>query len=62
LRIMEEDIKQVPAIIKSLGIAEAIQAWDNVAKEADAYRVNAYITVTTEEEAKKAGKSMQKTA
>jgi hypothetical protein len=62
MRIIEEDINQVPAIIKSLGIDEAIQAWNKIAKEADDYRVNAYIKVTTEEEAKIAGEQMQKTA
>ena len=50
LRIIDEDISQVPAIIKSLGIDEAIDAWAKVAKEADSYRVNAYITVTTDED------------
>ena len=33
-----------------------------VAKEADAYRVNAYIYVTTEEEAKKEGEKLKKVA
>ena len=62
MRIIDEDINQVPAIIKSLGIEEAIQAWAKVSREADAYRVNAYINVTTEEEARKAGEKIQKAA
>lgn len=55
LRIIEEDIGQAQAIIKSLGIEEAIGSWARVAHEADVYRHTAYITVTTEDEAKKAG-------
>lgn len=43
--IITKDIGQAPAIIKSLGIDTAISTWAQVAAEADAYRVNAYITV-----------------
>lgn len=62
LVIIDQDIDQVPAILKSLGIDEAIQAWAQVAAEADAYRVNAYVTATTEDLAKEVGESMEKTA
>ena len=42
---IQSDIAQAPAIIMSLGIDEAISNWAAVAQEADAYRVNAYISV-----------------
>lgn len=40
--------------IKDLAIEEAIKDWTDVGKEADQYRVNAYIQIVTEEEAQKA--------
>ncbi len=43
--VISDDIGKAPAIIKSLGIDEAIADWAAVAAEADQYRVNAYITV-----------------
>ena len=58
--IIDKDIDQVPAIIKSLGIDEAIDAWDKVSVEADSYRVNAFIKVIPEDAAKDAGKAFQK--
>lgn len=44
-KIIDEDIDKVPAIIKDLGIEEAINAWGKLAKIADNYRSNAFITV-----------------
>ncbi|MGO9319825.1 MAG: alpha-xenorhabdolysin family binary toxin subunit A [Solirubrobacteraceae bacterium] len=43
VKIIEQDIGQVPPIIMSLGVEEAVKAWYNVAQLADAYRVNAYV-------------------
>ncbi|GAB3829208.1 alpha-xenorhabdolysin family binary toxin subunit A [Hymenobacter jeollabukensis] len=43
--LIDSDIRQALPIIMNLGIAEAIQAWKDVAAEADIYRMNAYITV-----------------
>jgi hypothetical protein len=43
--VITNDIGKAPAIIKSLGIDTAIADWAAVAAEADAYRVNAYISV-----------------
>lgn len=42
--MIDNDIRNVPPIIMSLGVDEAITAWHNVALAADAYRVNAYVT------------------
>jgi Bacillus haemolytic enterotoxin (HBL) len=53
LQVIDQDIDQAPAIIKDLGVAEAIIDWEKVARIADSYRANAYITVTTEDEIKK---------
>lgn len=41
--LIETDIAQVPPIIMSLGVDEAVLAWSNVAQAANAYRVNAYV-------------------
>lgn len=41
--LIEKDIRQVPPIIMSLGVDEAVRAWYNVAKAANQYRVNAYV-------------------
>jgi hypothetical protein len=41
--LIDTDIRQVPPIIMSLGVDEAVRAWHNVALNADAYRVNAYV-------------------
>ncbi len=41
--MIDNDIRNVPAIIMSLGVDEAVKAWHNVALNADAYRVNAYV-------------------
>ncbi|MFL5680947.1 MAG: hypothetical protein ACJ77B_10145, partial [Chloroflexota bacterium] len=38
------DIRQVPPIIMSLGVDEAVKSWHNVALSADAFRANAYVT------------------
>ncbi|WP_460676501.1 alpha-xenorhabdolysin family binary toxin subunit A [Hymenobacter coalescens] len=43
--LIDADIRKALPIIMNLGIAEAIQAWKDVADEADTYRKNAYITV-----------------
>lgn len=48
---IDTHIAQVPAIIRSLGIDTAIKDWNDVASEANAYRVNAFITVGTEAQA-----------
>ncbi len=42
-RLIDDDIRNVPPIIMSLGVDEAVKAWHNVALNADAYRVNAYV-------------------
>ncbi len=52
LTAIARDIQQAPAIIKDLGVAEAIQQWAQVAAIADTYRANAYITVKPESEIK----------
>lgn len=41
--LIDKDIRNVPPIIMSLGVDEAVKAWHNVALNADAYRVNAYV-------------------
>jgi hypothetical protein len=45
-KLIETDIAQVPPIIMSLGVDEAVRAWFNVAQAANAYRVNAYVHET----------------
>lgn len=52
LTAIDQDIDKAPVIIKDLGVTEAIDDWAKVAAIADAYRVNAYITVTTEDQIK----------
>jgi len=42
--LIDTDIRQVPPVIMSLGVDEAVKAWHNVALTADGYRVNAYVT------------------
>ena len=42
-RMIDDDIRNVPPIIMGLGVDEAITAWHQVALNADAYRLNAYI-------------------
>jgi hemolytic enterotoxin HBL len=42
--LIDNDIRDVPPIIMDLGVDEAIRAWHSVALNADAYRVNAYVT------------------
>lgn len=49
LTIIQNDIQNAPVEIKDLGVDEAIGEWSTIASEADDYRVNAFITVTTEE-------------
>jgi hypothetical protein len=46
--IIKNDIQQALPIIMSLGVDEAITAWQKLGTEADAYRVNAYITVSND--------------
>lgn len=41
--LIDADIRQVPPIIMSLGVDEAVKSWHNVALNADAFRVNAYV-------------------
>ena len=41
--LIDTDIRQVPPIIMNLGVDEAVKAWHNVALNADAFRVNAYV-------------------
>lgn len=59
LAIIADDISAAPALIKSLGIDEAIAAWAAVAKEADVYRNTAFISVTAPDTAKVAGLALQ---
>jgi hypothetical protein len=61
LTVIAGNISQAPVIVKSLGIDEAIADWAKVAAEADGYRVNAYITVTTPDKAEEAGKELAAT-
>jgi hypothetical protein len=42
-QLIDADIRQVPPIIMSLGVDEAVKSWHNVALNADAFRVNAYV-------------------
>lgn len=41
--LIDTDIRSVPPIIMNLGVDEAVKAWHNVALNADAYRVSAYV-------------------
>ena len=41
--LIDDDISAVPPIISGLRVDEAITAWHQVARQADAYRVNAYL-------------------
>lgn len=43
--LIKKDIQEALPIIMDLGVEEAITAWTAVGNEADAYRVNAYVTV-----------------
>lgn len=43
--LIKSNIQEALPIIMKLGVEAAIDAWTSVGKEADAYRVNAYITV-----------------
>lgn len=45
--IIDEDIAKALPIIMNLGVEAAIKAWTNVGQEANAYRVNAYVTVNS---------------
>jgi hypothetical protein len=58
IKVINDDIGQAPAIIMSLGIDEALADWAAVAQEADAYRVNAYITVQPEAQATQSGNAL----
>jgi hypothetical protein len=44
-----QDISKAPLIIASLGVDEAIIQWKAIADEADQYRVNAFITIKSED-------------
>jgi hypothetical protein len=46
IALISTNIEQVPPIIMNMGVQSAITAWTAVGAEANAYRVNAYITVT----------------
>lgn len=48
-KIIQNDIERALPIIMSLGVDEAIAAWQKLSNEADGYRVNAYIDVKTPE-------------
>ncbi|MFG1609670.1 alpha-xenorhabdolysin family binary toxin subunit A [Actinoplanes sp. NPDC049265] len=43
-RMIDDDIRDVPPIIMNLGVDEATRQWHKAALNADAYRVNAYVT------------------
>jgi len=49
LNVIDQGIDKAPAIIKDLGVTNAINAWSAASEIADAYRANAYITVESEE-------------
>ncbi|MDL2355549.1 MAG: alpha-xenorhabdolysin family binary toxin subunit A [Pseudomonadota bacterium] len=59
LTIIADDISAAPALIKSLGIDDALAAWAAVAREADAYRNTAFISVSAPARAKVAGLALQ---
>lgn len=42
-KLIDEDIRKVPPVIMSLGVDEAVRAWQMVARNADAYRANAFV-------------------
>jgi hypothetical protein len=43
--LIKENIQDALPIIMNLGVEDAISSWTQVGKAADAYRINAYITV-----------------
>jgi hypothetical protein len=45
VKLIDDDIRNVPPLIMGLGVDEAIAAWEAVAVAANAYRHNAYVTV-----------------
>ncbi len=47
---IKQNIEDAPLIIKDLGVDTAIDQWTQLANEADAYRVYAFINVVTPEE------------
>lgn len=52
ITILNEDVRKAEIVIKELGVYEAIDAWKAVSEIADNYRLNAYISVRSEEEIK----------
>ena len=41
--LLDDDVRQVPPVIRGLEVDQAIQAWHQVALRADAYRGNAFV-------------------
>jgi hypothetical protein len=46
IQLIQTNIAEVPPIIMNMGVTSAINAWTSVGQEADAFRVNAYVTFT----------------
>lgn len=44
---VKEDITMLPMCVKHMGVDKALEQWDRVAKEAEEYRKNAFITETS---------------
>jgi hypothetical protein len=48
LTTLKDRIEEAPVIVKDLGVQQAIEAWQKLARIANQYRANAYITVQSE--------------
>lgn len=46
-RTIKEDITKLPMCVKHMGVDKALEQWDKVAKEAEEYRRNAFISETS---------------
>lgn len=46
-RTVKEDIAALPMCVKQMGVKKALEQWDRVAKEAEEYRKNAFISETS---------------
>lgn len=53
LKIIDENIEKASVYIKELGVQAAIDAWAEVAKIANDYRANAFVSIKSQEEIKK---------
>lgn len=46
-KTIQEDIADLPVVVKSIGVEKALAQWETVAQEADDYRKTAYISSTS---------------